>query len=484
MPEFDPYDLNGRELNAYRLVGVPGAFDTAIAVTNPDGSLVGSGGGGTGNVNLTEVGGAAIALGQTTESASLPVTIASNQSAVPISASSLPLPTGAATAANQTNGTQVTSVNNFPATQPVSGAVTVTQATGTNLHTVVDSSALPTGASTSALQSTGNTSLASILANQTNGTQETQVTSSALPTGAATSANQTNGTQTVQITNGTINAAVESASSAPPTNMLATLNVPRHFGQILTTTPLGANATYTSAWFDTNQTGATSLKAVSYSDQASAASGFSIQVSNDSGNTNFTQSPAVAQATVAANTLTTVLYSSRSRYWRVVYTNGAAPQTNFEIAVAEGTDFSPVEVNSAPTTTTTGLVTWNVPSGVQATYQETNGISESGVLVTPVTAFTNLASGSSHTVLVNGTASKKIRVLQVFANSGATATNLTFETSTGNTAISPVLQHAAYGGEVLPFSAIGWFDTSAGDNLQVTSSAGSTTGILIKYALV
>jgi hypothetical protein len=43
----------------------------------------------------------------------------------PISATSLPLPTGAATAANQTNGTQSTQVTNFPATQVVSGTVAV-----------------------------------------------------------------------------------------------------------------------------------------------------------------------------------------------------------------------------------------------------------------------------------------------------------------------------------------------------------------------
>jgi hypothetical protein len=54
-----------------------------------------------GNVNLTEVGGSAIALGQTTMSASLPVTIASDQSTLAVSAASLPLPTGAATSANQ-----------------------------------------------------------------------------------------------------------------------------------------------------------------------------------------------------------------------------------------------------------------------------------------------------------------------------------------------------------------------------------------------
>src|SRR5262245_45892435 len=62
------------------------------------------------DVNLVSVAGSPIALGQTTMSASLPVVLASNQSAVPVSgtfwqatqpvsAASLPLPTGAATEA-------------------------------------------------------------------------------------------------------------------------------------------------------------------------------------------------------------------------------------------------------------------------------------------------------------------------------------------------------------------------------------------------
>jgi hypothetical protein len=46
-----------------------------------------------------------------------------------VSAASLPLPSGAATSANQTNGTQITQVSNFPATQPVSGTVTALQGT-------------------------------------------------------------------------------------------------------------------------------------------------------------------------------------------------------------------------------------------------------------------------------------------------------------------------------------------------------------------
>ena len=53
----------------------------------PTGTGGGGGSGGGGNVNLNQVGGASYALGQTTMSASMPVTIASNQSAVPASES-------------------------------------------------------------------------------------------------------------------------------------------------------------------------------------------------------------------------------------------------------------------------------------------------------------------------------------------------------------------------------------------------------------
>lgn len=162
------------------------------------------------NVNLSQIGGAAITEGQKTSSASIPVVIASDQSTLPVSAASLPLPAGAATSANQvtqettlssilanqTNGTQEVSVTNFPATQPVSGTVTVIQPTGTNLHTVVDSSALPTGASTAANQATEITSLASIVTNTTGSAtaanQATQITS--LNTIALTQGSSTGGT--------------------------------------------------------------------------------------------------------------------------------------------------------------------------------------------------------------------------------------------------------------------------------------------------
>lgn len=109
------------------------------------------------DVNLLDVGGVAITLGQKAMAASLPVVIASDQSTLAISAASLPLPAGASTSALQTSGnasltsidgklnslgqkamaasvpvviasdqsTLTVSVSNFPATQPVSGTVAV-----------------------------------------------------------------------------------------------------------------------------------------------------------------------------------------------------------------------------------------------------------------------------------------------------------------------------------------------------------------------
>lgn len=71
----------------------------------------------------------------------------------------------ASTAPLATDPSVVVAISPNSPTLPVSGSVTVTQATGTNLHTVVDSSALPTGAATSALQTSGNASLTTIAAN-------------------------------------------------------------------------------------------------------------------------------------------------------------------------------------------------------------------------------------------------------------------------------------------------------------------------------
>lgn len=168
-----------------------------------------------GNASLSSIDGKTPAFGQTTMASSSPVTIASNQSALPV--------TGTFFQATQPvsgtffQATQPVSGTFFQATQPVSGTVAVTQSTspwvvdGSGVTQPVSAASLPlpTGASTSALQTTGNSSLSSldtklpsqgqavmaastpvvIASNQT--TLPISAATLPLPTGAATSANQT-----------------------------------------------------------------------------------------------------------------------------------------------------------------------------------------------------------------------------------------------------------------------------------------------------
>lgn len=175
-------------------------------------------------------------LGQKVSASSFPVIVASDQSTIPVSLVSIPLPSGGSTSANQT--TEIASLSSIDtkltdvATQTtlalikaktdnldtaLSGIKTGTDkiitapATAANQATeisslgsidgkitavntgavVISSSALPSGASTSAKQDTGNTSLSSIDGKITAvNTGAVVVSSSALPSGAATAANQ------------------------------------------------------------------------------------------------------------------------------------------------------------------------------------------------------------------------------------------------------------------------------------------------------
>jgi hypothetical protein len=196
-----------------------------------------------------------------------------------VAVSSSVLPTGASTSALQTTGnTSLASIDSktpalgqqlAAASQPVVltaaqlttltplSTVTVTQATGTNLHTVVDSSALPTGAATSANQSTEITALQAIQANQTNGTQVVL-----LPTGAATSSLQTTGNGSLATiatnTTGVSTAALQTSGNSSLTTIASNQTNGTQTTQISGTVPLPTGAS-TSAL---QTTGNTSLASV------------------------------------------------------------------------------------------------------------------------------------------------------------------------------------------------------------------------------
>jgi hypothetical protein len=99
--------------------------------------------------------------------------------------------------------------------------------------------------------------------------------------------------------------------------------------------------------------------------------------------------------------------------------------------------------------------------------------------------FVNVPALTTDQILIAAVAGEEVHVLAIVAQAGTTATNLTFNSkgSGAGTAISPQFQNNNNTGEVLPFNEHGWFTTIVGQGLSCTTSAGSTTGILILYAV-
>jgi len=111
---------------------------------------------------------------------------------------------------------------------------------------------------------------------------------------------------------------------------------------------------------------------------------------------------------------------------------------------------------------------------------------ENGNLLTVKRAFANVAASQTDADLVTAVTSKKIRVLSLNMVTAATATNVTFNSKPGGagTAISPLYANGSNGGIALNYHPFGYFETTAGQGLSVTTGAGSTTGIHVTYVEV
>ena len=106
------------------------------------------------------------------------------------------------------------------------------------------------------------------------------------------------------------------------------LSFPINLQYPLSTTALAANGVFTGVTMDFGDTMNVyqTITAVAFADQASASNGFQIQISRDGTNWRTSQ-----QASVTANTLTTITAHLSYRYARVVYTNGATLQGSFNL---------------------------------------------------------------------------------------------------------------------------------------------------------
>lgn len=106
---------------------------------------------------------------------------------------------------------------------------------------------------------------------------------------------------------------------------------------------------------------------------------------------------------------------------------------------------------------------------------------------TPVLrAFANIASATADGPVVNAVAGKKIRVLAVIMNAGATATLCTFKSKPAgaSTAISAGFAVGVNNCIPLNFNPAGWFETNTAEGLVMTTGTGSTVGVHVVYQLV
>lgn len=124
-----------------------------------------------------------------------------------------------------------------------------------------------------------------------------------------------------------------------------------------------------------------------------------------------------------------------------------------------------------------------IAASLQRASQPTGWVrDEAGVLQRILKGAVNVAAGTATGELVALTALKKIRVLDMLMVTGATATDSTFKSA--STAISPVIANGVNSGAMMPRNDDGWFETTAGEALNVTTGAGSSTGYLFHYILV
>lgn len=92
-------------------------------------------------------------------------------------------------------------------------------------------------------------------------------------------------------------------------------------------------------------------------------------------------------------------------------------------------------------------------------------------------------AAAGNTTLVAASAGKKVRVT-AFLAVGAGATNITFQSGAGGTALTGAMPLAASTVIAAPDNPNGWFETAAGALLNLNNSAAIGVRGCLKYVLV
>jgi hypothetical protein len=178
----------------------------------------------------------------------------------------------------------------------------------------------------------------------------------------------------------------------------------RKFGYTPNTTQLGNGGVFrgpgtlgagaNAGWVDASATGGHFIAATVFSDQGSSQGALVIQQSDDFTNANMmilsARNPAVGAGLF---TLESVL---KCRYWRVVYTNGSTPTTQFEIAITESTEVPYVIIASS-----TSLGGTTPVQGVQSSLNQ-NGSPTSALRIVPLNISVNTEQNAGSIFIGDG----------------------------------------------------------------------------------
>jgi hypothetical protein len=91
-----------------------------------------------------------------------------------------------------------------------------------------------------------------------------------------------------------------------------------------------------------------------------------------------------------------------------------------------------------------------------------------------------IATSAENNTIVAAVTSKKIRVLSLFITAVAAMT-VRFESATGGTALTGAMTMAAGTPLVLPYNPLGWFETVAGELLNLETATSNDCDGALQY---
>lgn len=358
----------------------------------------------------------------------------------PISASSLPLPSGASTAANQATANSSLST--------IAGDTTSLDSKVTACNTgavVVSSSALPSGAATEA-------SLASLDGKVTACNTGAVVVSSGTVTANLGVTDNAVLDSIDAAVNGTL--VVDGSGVTQPVSGTVTANLSATDNAVLDAIAASVAGTLT-----VDGSGATQpVSAASLPLPTGAASETTLSTLNGK--------------VTACNTGAVVVSSSALPSGAATAANQSTANSSLSTiaGAVSGTEMQVDLVGSVPAGT--NLI------GRTSASNETSTVYNGTTALTPKYAVIDEATSGNNT-LVAAVVSKKIRVLSLFMVA-SDAVIARFESGAGGTALTGQMNLAANGGFVLPYNPLGWFETASNTLLNLELSAAvSVDGSLV-----